>query len=76
MRERMLGFILEVVFEIMHMHVTIRETLSRGKVEITNDFVDANPTFNAAAFPTLLVEVLGIVFALTLFDTFATSKRP
>jgi hypothetical protein len=60
----------------MHVHVTVRKTLSRGKVEITNDFVHANPAFNAAAFLTLFVEVLGIVFALTLFDTFATSKRP
>lgn len=44
-----------VVLEIVNVHVTVAERLARCKVEIANNLVDTNSTFNTAAFSTLFV---------------------
>lgn len=68
--------ILEVVLQIMHMQIAIREALARGNMEIANDLVHADATFEAAPFLALLIEVFGVMFALALFDALAAPKGP
>ena len=68
--------VLEIVFQIVDMHVAIAEGLPRREVEVSYNFVDADPALDAAAFLPLCVEVLGVMFALALLDTLATAKRP
>jgi hypothetical protein len=74
--ERVRIFVLEVVLEVVHVHVASRERLSRRNVEVSNDLVDTNAALETASLLSLLVEVLGVVFTLTLLDTLATTKRP
>jgi hypothetical protein len=45
-------------------------------MEVADDFVDFDGAFETAAFFALGVEVLGVVFALALFDAFAAAKGP
>jgi hypothetical protein len=45
-------------------------------MEVSDDLVDADAAFQTAAFLALLVEVLGVVFALALFYALAAPKRP
>ena len=58
------------------MRLSITEALSRRKVEVSYDLVDADAAFDAAAFAALLVELLAVVFALALFDVFAAAEGP
>jgi hypothetical protein len=76
MCESVASLILEEIFQIVHMQVPVRERLSRRNVKVSNDLVDANATLNAATFPTLLVEMFGVVFALALLDTLAATEGP
>jgi hypothetical protein len=45
-------------------------------MEVSNDLVDANAALETASLLSLLVEMLGVVFALALLDTLAATKRP
>jgi len=74
--ERVRVFVLEVVLEVVHVHVASGERLSRRNVEVSNDLVDANAALQTASLLSLLVEVLGVVFTLALLDALATTKRP
>ena len=58
------------------MRLSITEALSRRKVEVANDLVDADAAFDAAALAALLVQLLAVVFALALFDVFAAAEGP
>jgi len=76
MRKRMSLGTTKVILQIMHMRLSITEALSRRKVEVSYDLVDADAAFDAAAFAALLVELLAVVFALALFDVFAAAEGP
>lgn len=58
------------------MHLSVAETFPRRKMEVSDDLVDADSTFNPAAFAALLVELLSVVFALALIDVFAAPEGP
>jgi len=73
MREGM-AVVLDVVVQIMNMQISIRETLSRGNVEVSDNLVDGDGAFESATFFALCVEVFGVVLALALFDAFATAE--
>jgi hypothetical protein len=68
--------VLEVVLEVVHVEVAVREGLPGGDVEVANDFVDLDAALEAASLLTLFVKVLGVVFALALLYTLATTERP
>lgn len=67
---------IEVVLEIVNVHVAIAETASWGNVEVSNDLVHAESSLNSAAFFSLRIEPLSIVFPLTLLDTLSLAKCP
>jgi hypothetical protein len=69
-------FVLEVVLEVVHVHVAVGEGLSGSDMEVSDDLVDSNATLETAALLSLLVEVLGIVFALTLLNALSATERP
>lgn len=58
------------------MHLSIAEAAARRNVEIANDLVDPEPSFNAAALFALSVQFLAIVFFLALFHIFTPTERP
>lgn len=66
----------EVVLQIVNMEVAVRKGLSRGNVEISNDFVNLDAAFKTAAFLALCIKVFGVVFALALLDALATTEGP
>ncbi len=66
----------KVIFQIMHMHLSVAETLPRREMEVSDDLIDADAAFNAAAFAALLVELFTVVFPLALLDVFATPEGP
>jgi hypothetical protein len=74
--ESMGVLILEIVLQIVHMHVAVGEGLSRGNVEVSNDLVDLDATLQTTSLLALFVEVFGVVLSLALLDTLATTKRP
>lgn len=63
-----------VIFKVVDMHVAIAEGLARGEVEVANNLVNTDTTFNTAALSALLIEMLRVVLACTLFDVFSSSK--
>ena len=67
---------IQIIIQIMHVHCSITETPSWRNVEISNDFVDPESAFDPTALPTLSVQFFAVVFALALFDVFATAKSP
>ena len=66
----------EIILQIMHVCLSITEGFAGREMEVSDDFVDADSAFDAAPFAALFVEVLGVVFAGTLFDVFAPAKGP
>lgn len=76
MRESMRIFVFEVVFQIMHVHIAVGERLSGSDMEVSNDLVDTDATFETASFLSLLVEMLCIVLPLALFDTLSATEGP
>lgn len=76
MGEGMRVLVLEVVLEVVHVHVASGERLSGSDVEVSDDLVDSNATLETASLLSLLVEVLGVVFALALLNALAAAKRP
>lgn len=75
-RESMRIFVFEVVFQIMHVHVAVGERLSGSDMEVSNDLVDTDATFETASFLALLVKMLCVVLPLALFDTLSTTEGP
>ena len=75
-REAVAVVVLEVVFQVVHVHVAVGKGLARCKVEVSDDLVHADPAFDSAAFHALRVEVFGVVFALALLYAFAAAKGP
>lgn len=68
--------VLEVVLEVVHVEVAVREGLSGGDVEVANDLVDLDAALEAASLLALFVKVLSVVFTLALLHTLATTERP
>jgi hypothetical protein len=60
----------------VYVHVASREGLSRGNVEVAYDLVDLDAAIEAASLLSLRVQMLSVVFALTLLYVLAASKRP
>jgi hypothetical protein len=75
-RKSMRVFVLEVVVQVVYVHVASRERLSRSNVEIADNFVDSNATLETASLLSLGIEVFGIVLALALLHALTTTKRP
>jgi hypothetical protein len=69
-------FVLEVVLEIVNVHIAIRKRLSGRDVEVSDDLVNSDATLETAALLSLLVKVLGIVFALALLNALSATERP
>lgn len=67
---------IEVVIEIVDVHIAIAETASRGDVEVAYDLVDSDSSLNAASFLSLRVQSFSVMFPLALFDILASSKCP
>jgi hypothetical protein len=57
-------------------HVPVAEALAWREVEVAHNFVDSDPAFDSAAFSSLLVEVLAVVFALALLYILAAPEGP
>jgi len=66
----------EVVLQIVHVHISVTETLAWRKVEVANDLVHTDAAFDTAALAALFVKVFAVVFALALLDALAATKRP
>lgn len=65
-----------VIGQVMNVHVAIAVTASWGDMEIANDLVNPHPTFDAAAFLALRIQLFAIVFAFALLDVLAAAKGP
>jgi hypothetical protein len=65
-----------VVLKIVNVHVAVAERFARSEVEVANDLVDTDSTFDTTALSTLLIEMLRVVLACTLLNVLASSKRP
>src|ERR1700710_1759264 len=66
----------EVIVQVVDVHVSVREGTTRCDVEVPNHFVHADDAFNAAAFLALCVESLAVAFSFALLDAFATPEGP
>jgi hypothetical protein len=75
-REGMVVLVLEEVLQVVYVQVAVRERLSGSNVKVAHDLVDADAALETAPFLTLSIEVLGVVFAFTLFDTLPAAKGP
>jgi hypothetical protein len=69
-------FVLEVILQVVNVHIASGERLSRGDVKVTDDLVDLDTALEPAALLSLSVEVLGVMFALALLHTLAATERP
>lgn len=72
----MLGRGIEVVVEIMYMHVTVAETSAWCNMKIANDFVHPEPAFYSATLFALLIQLFRVMLSLTLFDVFSAPEGP
>jgi hypothetical protein len=77
-REHMTAFYrcIEVVIEIMYVHVAIAEASPWCDMEVANDFVDSKASLYPTPLPPLRVQSLSIMFALALLDIFTTPESP
>lgn len=46
---------IQIIIQVMHMHLTIAETSSRCDVKVANHLVHTEAAFYAASLPSLLV---------------------
>lgn len=67
---------IEVVVQVVNVHISVTETASGGNVEVTHDLVDSNAAFNSASLFSLRVQPFAVVLALALLDVLASSKGP
>ena len=65
-----------VVLEVVDVHIAVAEAPARGDVEVSDDLVHAQATLDATAFVPLLLQLLGVVLAFALLDTFTLSEGP
>lgn len=65
-----------VAVENMAVHCTSSEAAARSDVEVANDLVHSQNTFDATSFIALLVELLSVPFPLTLFNVLSPPKGP
>ena len=70
-----LGYV-QVVIEIVDMHLSVTETSPRSDMKVADDFVDAESAFDAATLASLFIKFLRIMFSLALFYILATSECP
>lgn len=66
----------EVILEIVCVNVPAGEAAAWGDVEVSDDFVDADHSFEAAAFSALGGDALAVSFSFALFDVFAFTEGP
>ena len=66
----------EVVLEIVCVDVPAGEAAAWGNVEVSDDFVDADDSFEAAALSALGGDALAVSFSFALFDVFAFTEGP
>lgn len=74
--ERMRFLAAEVVFEVVNVCLSIGKGLAGREVEVSDDLVDTDAAFDAAAFAALGVERFAVVFAFALFDVLAAAEGP
>lgn len=67
---------IEVIVQIVDVHVAIAETPSWRNVEVSNDLIDSEPAFYAASLLSLSIQSLSVVFALTLLNVLTSSEGP
>ena len=74
--ERVRVFVLEVVFKVVYVQVTIGEGFSRCNVEVSNNLVDLDAALKATSLLALGVKVFSVMLALALLNTLSTTERP
>ncbi len=67
---------IEVIIQIVHVHLPVAETAPRRDVEVTNHLVHAEAALDAAALAALRVQQVAVVFALALLDALAAAEGP
>jgi hypothetical protein len=65
-----------VVLQVVRVHHTVAETLSRREMEVSDDLVDADPAFDPASLFSLEVQVLRVVLPLALLYVLSSSEGP
>ena len=74
--EGMLDGALPVVLQVVDVHIPVAEAAAGGEVEVSDHLVHADGTGDAATLVPLLIELLGVVFALALLDALALTEGP
>ena len=77
--ESVLGLALwyvEIVLQIMHVHLPIAETSPGGNVKVSYDFIDPEAPFNAASLVSLRIELLAVMLTFALFDALTSPESP
>jgi len=72
----MLNRALEVIVQIVDMHVAVAEAPTWRDMEITDNFVDPESALYPASFFTLRIQTLCIPFSLALLNVFASTESP
>lgn len=67
---------LEIVVQVMNVHVPIAETPPGCDMEIANNFVYPQASFYTTALFSLGVETLAVMFPFALLNVFSAAKRP
>ena len=67
---------LEVVIQVVHVHVAVAEAAPGRDVEVADHLVDAQAALDAAAFLALGVQPLAVVLPLALLDVLAAAEGP
>lgn len=66
----------EIIVQIVDVHIAVAETPSRCNVEVAHDLVHTNSSLNTTPLVSLRVQSLCIVFSLALLYILTTSKSP
>ena len=66
----------EIVVQVVHVHVAVAEAAARSDVEVPHDLVHPQIAFDPAALVALFVQSLPVVFSFALLDAFAPAKGP
>lgn len=66
----------EVVVQVVHVHVAVAKAAPRRDVEVAHHLVHADRTLDPAALLPLRVQPLAVALALALLDPLAAPERP
>ena len=67
---------LDIVLQVVDVHISVAEAAARSQMEVSNNLVNLEGALDATSFGSLRVQLLGVVFALTLLDVLSPAKSP